>query len=114
GVTTSNDGSGQASASTTVNCGNIGITKTADAPSVSAGDQIGFVITATNTGAGETRGVTVTDTLPIKTGVSWSIDGANSDSGCSISGGVLTCNFGTRSEERRVGKESRTGSTKDH
>ena len=28
-------------------------------------------------------------------GVSWSIDAAGSDAGCSISGGVLTCNFGT-------------------
>ena len=43
---------------------------------MSAGDQIGFVITATNAGAGEARGVTVTDTLPVQAGVSWSIDAA--------------------------------------
>src|SRR5207247_5178 len=52
-------------------------------------------ITASNSGAGEARGVTVTDTLPTNAGTNWSIDSANSDGGCSISSGVLTCNFGT-------------------
>ena len=94
-VTTSNDGSDTASASVDVNCADIHLLKVADAGSVSAGDTIGFVITVTNSGAGEARGVTVTDVLPTQAGLNWSIDAANSDSGCSISGGTLTCNFGT-------------------
>ena len=49
------------------------------------------MITATNTGAGEARGVTVTDTLPTQDGLVWSRENA----GCSISGGALTCDFGT-------------------
>src|SRR5206468_657518 len=56
-VTTANDGSAQASASVVVNCGDIHLTKVADQGSVSAGDTIGFVITASNAGAGEARGV---------------------------------------------------------
>ena len=37
----------------------------------------------------------MTDTLPTDAGLSWTIDSAGSDSGCSITAGVLTCNFGT-------------------
>ena len=90
-VTTTNDGSATASDDVIVNCGDIQITKVADADTVSAGDQIGFVITATNGGEGEARDVVVTDTLPTQDGLSWSEDSTD----CSISGGVLTCNFGT-------------------
>ena len=36
---------------------------------MSAGDTIGFTITVTNAGAGEARGVTVTDTLPTQAGL---------------------------------------------
>src|SRR5436305_827509 len=50
-VSTSNDGSGQDEASVVVNCGQISISKLADAATVSAGDQIGFTITLTNSGA---------------------------------------------------------------
>ena len=86
-----------ASASITVNCGQISLTKVADDDTVSAGEQIGFEITATNTGAGDLTGVQVTDDLPA--GLSWSIDAAGSDTGCSIdtapSPDVLTCTWGT-------------------
>jgi len=82
-------------ASITVNCGNIGLTKTADSNgTVTAGSQIGYVITATNSGAGTATAVTVTDTLPTNAGLSWSIDAAGSTTGCAIALGVLTCNFG--------------------
>ncbi|HEV8404167.1 MAG TPA: hypothetical protein VGQ31_14150, partial [Candidatus Limnocylindrales bacterium] len=84
-ASSSNDGSDSASASTQVNCAAIGLTKVADQGTVSAGDTIGFVITATNSGAGSATGVTVTDVLPTQAGLSWSIDAANSDAGCSIS-----------------------------
>jgi uncharacterized repeat protein (TIGR01451 family) len=82
-------------ATITVNCPEISITKTADQGTVSAGDTIGFTITVTNSGAGTASGVTVTDTLPSDPGLSWTIDAANSDAGCSIAAGTLTCNFGS-------------------
>src|SRR5258707_5771718 len=76
-VTTSNDGSDQASASETVLCAQINITKTADAASVSAGTPIGFTVTVTNIGAGTATGVVLTDALPggnAGSPVTWSID----------------------------------------
>ena len=68
----------------------IGLTKVADQASVSAGDQVGFVLTLTSKGPGTAYGVKVGDTLPTNTGLSWSIDQANSSTGWSISGGVLS------------------------
>jgi uncharacterized repeat protein (TIGR01451 family) len=81
------------SASQTVNCGAISLTKTADAASVASGSPIGFLITATNNGAGTATAVTVSDTLPTTPDLSWSI-AAGSDTGCSITSGTLTCSFG--------------------
>ncbi len=84
-----------ATATITVNCATINITKTPDNETVTAGDQIGFTITVTNSGAGSASGVTITDTLPTDAGLDWTIDAAGSTAGCSIATGVLTCNFGT-------------------
>ena len=78
------------SASITVNCPLIVITKTADDPVVNATDSIGFVITVTNTGEGSAFGVSVNDTLPVNGGLGWSIDVAHSDAGFSIASGVLS------------------------
>src|SRR5205823_4051259 len=61
---------------------------------VSAGDPIGFTITVTNNGAGVAHGVSVNDTLPTDSGLSWSIDGGTGAGSCSISAGVLSCSFG--------------------
>ena len=69
-----------------VNCPAIVITKTADAAVVNAGDEIGFTIEVTNTGAGSAFGVTVTDALPA--GFTWSED--PDAAGWSIVGGNLT------------------------
>ena len=117
-LTASNDATESSSDSVEVRCGAIDLTKTADADSVNAGSQIGFVITATNTGAGEVRDVTVTDTLPSNAGLSWSIDAANSDVGCSITGGTLTCNFGTialgRQPARAHHEPDHSGLVRDH
>jgi uncharacterized repeat protein (TIGR01451 family) len=88
-----------ASASTSVQCPNLAVTKTADAVSVEAGKPIGFVITVSNSGPGTAVGATLTDPLPAGKGVSWAIDDAGtSAAGCSISGGadgqVLDCELG--------------------
>ena len=77
-----------------VKCAALAISKVADASVVSAGDTIGYTITVTNNGAGTAKGVVVHDTLPTNGGLAWTIDAANSDAGCSITTGVLTCNFG--------------------
>ena len=84
-VTTSNDGSDSDSASVDVLCADIDVDKTADAASITAGDQIGFTVTLSNTGAGEARGVQFTDPLPA--GLDWSISPASA--GWSIQGGNL-------------------------
>lgn len=70
----------------------VSIVKTADAASVNAGSNIGFTITVTNTGAADATGVTISDTLPGGTGISWSESPDNLN--CSIAAGppqVLTC-----------------------
>jgi uncharacterized repeat protein (TIGR01451 family) len=94
----SNHAKVQASASTTVKCPNLVITKTADAPSVSAGDPIGFTITVSNSGAagtGVAKSVTLSDPLPTGTGISWSISPAYGGPGtCSIASNTLSCSFG--------------------
>jgi uncharacterized repeat protein (TIGR01451 family) len=82
----------QASATTSVQCPGLQITKTADAASVTAGEPIGFTILVSNTGAGTATGVTLDDPLPTGTGIAWSIDPAKA--GCSISGATLSCSFG--------------------
>jgi uncharacterized repeat protein (TIGR01451 family) len=92
-VTTTNDGSDQSSASTCVAAPSIHIVKTADAAQVNAGDPIGFTLTVWNDGTGDAKGVTLADTLPVKAGLSWSIDaqGAGWNNTCAIAAGVLSC-----------------------
>jgi uncharacterized repeat protein (TIGR01451 family) len=78
----------------TVLCASIDIEKVADAPSVSAGDVIGFTITVTSGGPGTAKGVQVSDTLPTDAGTSWSIDGGTAQAQCGILAGVLSCTLG--------------------
>jgi uncharacterized repeat protein (TIGR01451 family) len=99
----------EASATTTVNCGGIAIVKEADAGSVNAGEDIGFTITVTSTGAGTAKGVTVTDTLPSDAGLSWTEDSA----ACSISAGVLTCDFGDLAPEESASVHISSPTTAD-
>ncbi len=92
-VITSNDGSASDDASVVVNCPALKVTKTADAATVNAGDDIGFTVKVENTGKGIAYGATLSDPLPA--GVTWTIDPAYADQGsCSISSGKLTCDFG--------------------
>ena len=92
-VTTTNDGSDEASATTEVLCAEIDVEKDADAPSVSAGEQIGFTVTITNNGGGLATGLAFTDALPGGPGISWSIVAADSDAGWSITGSAPNQNL---------------------
>ena len=65
---------------------NVSITKTADAPFVASGSQIGFTVRLTNNSSFTATGLTFTDNLPAAPGVNWSIDAANTDAGWSVSG----------------------------
>ena len=85
-VGSANDGGNTASATTTVNCADVSVTKTADAASVSAGEQIGFKVQITNAGVGTATGITFSDNLPSGTGISWSLVGSPAD--WSITGAV--------------------------
>jgi uncharacterized repeat protein (TIGR01451 family) len=101
--TTTNDGTGNDSASTTVDCPDVFVTKTADAPLVEGGDAIGFLVTVGNNGPGTANGVTITDTLPTNGGLDWTIDlidglAPGAQPPCSIAAGVLTCDFGSLAE----------------
>src|SRR4029079_6179076 len=71
----------------------IHIVKTPDAAQVNAGEPIGFTLTVYNDGEGDAHGVKLTDTLPVKAGLDWSIAGQGSGwaDSCSIDLGVLTC-----------------------
>ncbi|HTK45682.1 MAG TPA: DUF11 domain-containing protein, partial [Patescibacteria group bacterium] len=64
----------------------IHVTKEADDASVSAGDQIGFTVTISNSGDNTALGISFSDSLPSGTGVSWSLDAGNSDSGWAVTG----------------------------
>src|SRR5438045_3777078 len=92
-VTTTNDGSDTASASVEVLGAAIDVAKSADNPSVSAGDAIGFTVTVTNNGTGIARNVALNDALPADAGTSWSIDGGTyaTYTTCAIAGGTLSC-----------------------
>jgi len=86
------------------------VSKTADATLVTAGAQgtatVGFTVTVTNNGFISTTAVLV-DTPLVGAGPStpagnagtlgltWTIDVAGSDAGCSIAANTLSCNFGT-------------------
>ena len=71
----------------------VTLTKTADADSVNAGDQIGFTVTLSNSSsAGPARGLTLSDPLPSGTGIDWSIASQSVPAGinCVISGSPPT------------------------
>jgi uncharacterized repeat protein (TIGR01451 family) len=79
----------QASASTTVQCPNLSISKTPDGGTVNAGDPISFTITVSNAGPGAATNVDIDDNLPA--GFEWveSPDKAE----CTIVSNVLHCDI---------------------
>jgi len=84
----------EASAETIVTCppGVLTLTKVADLATVSAGDAIGYTITASNTGGTSIGPVLVNDPLPGNSGLEWTISPTDPD--CAITLGTLSCDFG--------------------
>ncbi|MFL6173227.1 MAG: hypothetical protein ACJ716_10115 [Marmoricola sp.] len=93
--TTNGTGTDSDTATVTVLCPHLAITKTADDASVSVGSQIGFTVKATNDGDGTATGVLVSDPLPAGEGIDWSVASATGPLTCSITGAppaeTLTC-----------------------
>ncbi len=87
-VDSTNDGSGQASASVDVVCPDVQVDKSAASPVVKVGDTATFNITVSNIGDGVARDVVLTDALP--GGLDWQVD----QNGCTIDGATLTCKLG--------------------
>jgi uncharacterized repeat protein (TIGR01451 family) len=79
-----------ASATTTINCPSLGITKLPATQTKSAGESFSWTVTLTNNGTGTAVGATINDPLPALTGVSYTV-GAGSDASCGITAGTLTC-----------------------
>ena len=81
----------------TVNCGDLGVSKTAGAGTYSAGAPVSFTVTVTNAGPGPARSasdgaVVVSDTLPTTYGITgWTITGGNEAGTCAIDANVLSC-----------------------
>jgi len=80
-----------ATATVTVECPDLSITKVADKGSVSAGDQVGYTVTVTNTGPGKAFDVVLNDTLPANPGLNWTVGPTTGGWTCGITAGELTC-----------------------
>jgi len=73
---------------------NLGALKTAVEASISAGDKARFEVTVTNTGPGTAKDVTLSDPLPTAVAGPWVIVSQPDGDPCSITAGVLECDFG--------------------
>jgi uncharacterized repeat protein (TIGR01451 family)/fimbrial isopeptide formation D2 family protein len=88
----------QSSHTITVDCPNLQIVKTADADTISAGDEAAYTIVVTNHGPGAATNVHLDEQLP--SGVDWSVSvhGAVTQGGCASSDSStdpqsITCDF---------------------
>jgi uncharacterized repeat protein (TIGR01451 family) len=87
-------------ATVTILCPDVKVTKTAAQPQIDAGSPITFTVEVENLGPGAASNVTLNDTLP--SGFSWTVGGADAEE-CELDGLQLTCEFGTLAEgEKRT------------
>jgi uncharacterized repeat protein (TIGR01451 family) len=73
----------------------VAVEKSTSTSVVSAGDQVSYSIIVTAGGSGDSLNVVLSDTLPAN--VDWDAPSGADAAACDITGGVLTCNFGTMS-----------------
>ena len=78
-----------ASASTTVNCPNLTLSKTPDGGTVNAGSNISFTLTLSNSGPGAATNVNIDDVLPV--GFTWTESPDLTE--CAIAAGALHCDI---------------------
>ncbi len=104
-VTASNEAAGTLGDNSTgpvdivINCPDLGMSKAADAGSVSRGDPIGFSMKVWNAGPGASFGTILSDPLPAGFNWEWSATGSTLPQGasCSVNDttNTLTCDLGT-------------------
>ena len=98
--TSDNAGSGESHAvgqgvQITINCPDVGVTKTADKSPINAGDDAKYTVTVTAGGTGTSTNVTLHDDLPaVDGGWSYQIASPDADDSCNIVGLDLDCSFG--------------------
>jgi uncharacterized repeat protein (TIGR01451 family) len=95
-VTSTNAGSGESTDQVDIICPRMALFVTADATSAPVGSTVGFTVRVIRQLDGTSYGIVVQNLLP--KGPSWTLDGGTGASLCSISGNLMTCNFGDMSK----------------
>jgi uncharacterized repeat protein (TIGR01451 family) len=91
-VTTTDGAVNQSTALIAIACAGLVIRKIADAPTVNAGDLVGFTILISNTGAAAATNTRVHDAVPVDLGAAWSFNPPVA--GCALVSGSIECSFG--------------------
>src|SRR5690606_12134461 len=86
----------------TCNKPDLTVTKSAESGTVNAGEDVGFTITVGNGGPGVAKDVIVNDSLPSGVAGAWTITDQPDGNPCSISEGVLNCDFGDLGADETV------------
>jgi fimbrial isopeptide formation D2 family protein/uncharacterized repeat protein (TIGR01451 family) len=91
-------GNNESSDHIAVLCPNPGVTKTAVADPINAGDDASFTIVVTAFGSGDSENVVLSDENPAGSGHSWTVSGADASACADLGiapGETLSCDFGT-------------------
>jgi len=91
-VTSTNAGSDDSTDQIDIICPRMALFITPDASTAPVGSTVGFTVRVVRQLNGTSYGIVLTNLLP--KGPSWTLDGGTGASLCSISGTVMTCNFG--------------------
>ncbi len=99
-ATASGDNAADADGSATINCQkpNLTVQKNGNG-TVNAGEDVEFTITVANGGPGVARNVTLSDSVPSGVADAWTISSQPAGDPCSITAGVLDCDFGDMNAE---------------
>ncbi len=97
--TITNTATGQAAGTTTIQkqatvtleCGNLSLAKLPASQTVNAGAGFSWTVTLTNAGPGTAFNAVISDALPVVAGIAYTLDAANSDATCSLTGTTLEC-----------------------